>query len=116
MNRHPIERSISPSLEDDQAAAGLATPGDTANSLAEEPATLGERPLREAVDAAMRRYFDHLDGGIVTDLYSMVMAEVESPLLAAVLDYTQGNQTRAAEILGLNRGTLRKKLKQHDLI
>ncbi|WP_111414227.1 DNA-binding transcriptional regulator Fis [Billgrantia lactosivorans] len=79
-------------------------------------ATLAEQPLREAVDAAMRRYFDHLDGGTVTDLYAMVMAEVEAPLLASVLEYTQGNQTRAAEMLGLNRGTLRKKLKQHDLI
>ena len=75
-----------------------------------------EQPLREAVECAMRRYFDHLDGGTATDLYAMVMAEVEAPLMAAVLDYTQGNQTRAAEILGLNRGTLRKKLKQHDLI
>lgn len=79
------------------------------------PATT-EQPLREAVDAAMRRYFTHLDGGTVTDLYAMVLTEVEAPLLASVLEYTQGNQTRAAEILGLNRGTLRKKLKQHDLI
>lgn|SRR5690554_2078395 len=75
-----------------------------------------EQPLREAVHTAMRRYFTHLDGGTVTDLYAMVLTEVEAPLLASVLEYTQGNQTRAAEILGLNRGTLRKKLKQHDLI
>ncbi len=80
----------------------------------DEPA--GQRPLREAVDLAMRRYFTHLDGGEVTGLYAMVMAEVEAPLLAAVLDHTQGNQTRAAEMLGLNRGTLRKKLKQYDLL
>ncbi|QTF91480.1 DNA-binding transcriptional regulator Fis [Halomonas sp. BM-2019] len=78
--------------------------------------TVGQRPLREAVDLAMRRYFAHLDGGEVTGLHAMVMAEVEAPLLAAVLDHTQGNQTRAAEMLGLNRGTLRKKLKQYDLI
>ncbi|WP_240609811.1 DNA-binding transcriptional regulator Fis [Billgrantia endophytica] len=77
---------------------------------------VAEQPLRKAVDCAMRRYFDHLDGGTATDLYAMVMTEVEAPLMAAVMDYTQGNQTRAAEILGLNRGTLRKKLKQHDLI
>nr|WP_148254178.1 DNA-binding transcriptional regulator Fis [Aidingimonas lacisalsi] len=75
-----------------------------------------ERPLREAVDIAMRRYFDHLDGETVTDLYTMVLAEVESPLLARVMEYADGNQTRAAEILGLNRGTLRKKLKYYDLI
>ncbi|GHC25452.1 DNA-binding protein Fis [Aidingimonas halophila] len=75
-----------------------------------------EQPLREAVDTAMRRYFEHLDGETVTDLYAMVLAEVESPLLARVLEYADGNQTRAAEILGLNRGTLRKKLKYYELI
>jgi Fis family transcriptional regulator, factor for inversion stimulation protein len=73
-------------------------------------------PLRQAVDAAIRRYFDHLDGGEVSGLHAMVLAEVEAPLFAAVLEHTQGNQTRAAEVLGLNRGTLRKKLKQYDLI
>ncbi|NLC22463.1 MAG: DNA-binding transcriptional regulator Fis [Halomonadaceae bacterium] len=99
-----------PGLEDD---SGTDLPGLEFTALS--PATT-EQPLREAVDAAMRRYFTHLDGGTATDLYAMVLAEVEAPLLASVLEYTQGNQTRAAEILGLNRGTLRKKLKQHDLI
>ncbi|WP_084155876.1 DNA-binding transcriptional regulator Fis [Halomonas halocynthiae] len=73
-------------------------------------------PLRESVEASMKRYFAHLDGGDVSDLHAMVMAEVEAPLLASVLEYTQGNQTRTAEILGLNRGTLRKKLKHYALI
>lgn len=72
--------------------------------------------LREAVDDAMQRYFAHLDDGTVTDLYAMVMAEVEAPLLSAVMAHAGGNQTRAADMLGLNRGTLRKKLKQYDLI
>ncbi|WP_083582174.1 DNA-binding transcriptional regulator Fis [Halomonas aestuarii] len=80
------------------------------------PASGDDRPLREAVEASLARYFDHLDGSSVTDLYAMVMAEVEAPLLTSVLDHTQGNQTRAAEMLGLNRGTLRKKLKHHGLI
>ncbi len=76
----------------------------------------GPQPLREAVESAMRRYFEHLDGSQATDLYAMVMAEVEAPLLACVMDHTDGNQTRAADVLGLNRGTLRKKLKQYSLI
>lgn len=75
-----------------------------------------DRPLREAVEVSLSRYFDHLDGSSVTDLYAMVIAEVESPLLSSVLEHTQGNQTRAAEMLGLNRGTLRKKLKHYGLI
>lgn len=80
------------------------------------PGPRDDRPLREAVEASLTRYFDHLDGSSVTDLYAMVMAEVEAPLLASVLEHTQGNQTRAAEMLGLNRGTLRKKLKHYGLI
>jgi|AntRauTorcE11898_2_1112593.scaffolds.fasta_scaffold34448_2 Fis family transcriptional regulator len=92
---------------------GMATPAPGGDSLNE---SVAQQPLREVVDSAMRRYFAHLDGGDVTGLYAMVMAEVEAPLFATVLDYAQGNQTRAAEILGLNRGTLRKKLKQYDLI
>jgi len=74
------------------------------------------QPLREAVEASMQRYFEHLDGGDTSDLYAMVMAEVEAPLLASVLAYTDGNQTRAATVLGLNRGTLRKKLKHYGLL
>ena len=64
----------------------------------------------------MQRYFEHLDGGETSDLYAMVMTEVEAPLLSSVLAYTDGNQTRAAAVLGLNRGTLRKKLKHHGLL
>ncbi|MDQ7727675.1 DNA-binding transcriptional regulator Fis [Halomonas sp. SpR8] len=85
-------------------------------TLADSATSTPPQPLREAVETAMRRYFEHLDGSQATDLYAMVMAEVEAPLLACVLEHTDGNQTRAADVLGLNRGTLRKKLKQYSLI
>lgn len=85
-------------------------------TLADPAANSPPQPLREAVEAAMRRYFEHLDGSQASDLYAMVMAEVEAPLLACVLEHTDGNQTRAADVLGLNRGTLRKKLKLYGLI
>ncbi|GAB3340558.1 MULTISPECIES: DNA-binding transcriptional regulator Fis [Chromohalobacter] len=75
-----------------------------------------QQTLRESVELAMQRYFGHLDGETVSDLYGMVLTEVEVPLLEAVMRYADGNQTRAADMLGLNRGTLRKKLKQYDLI
>jgi Fis family transcriptional regulator len=65
---------------------------------------------------AMQRYFEDLDGQDATDLYALVMNEVEPPLLAAVMNYTRQNQSRTAEMLGLNRGTLRKKLKQYNLL
>lgn len=74
-----------------------------------------DKPLRECVSSAMARYFDQLNGEMSTDLYQMVLAEIEHPLLESVMRYTGGNQTRAAKLLGLNRGTLRKKLKQYEL-
>jgi len=72
--------------------------------------------LRYNVAEAMQRYFADLDGQDTRDLYELVMAEVEPPLLSAAMNYTRQNQSRTAEILGLNRGTLRKKLKQYDLL
>jgi Fis family transcriptional regulator, factor for inversion stimulation protein len=72
-------------------------------------------PLRECVGAALDRYFADLNGTNPGDLYAMVMQEVEGPLLQRVMDFTCGNQSRAAELLGINRSTLRKKLRSHGL-
>ena len=72
--------------------------------------------LRDNVSQAMNSYFNLLDGSDVTDVYRLVMSEVEAPLLESVLKHTSGNQTKAAEVLGLNRGTLRKKLKIYGLL
>lgn len=72
--------------------------------------------LRDYVETAVSNYFQHLEGQDVTNVYDMVLSEVETPLLEVVMKYTRHNQTRAAEILGLNRGTLRKKLKQYGLL
>ena len=72
-------------------------------------------PLNECVEAALKDYFEQLDGHAAANLYDMLLAEVEAPLFKATLAHTDGNQSRAAEILGLNRGTLRKKLKTYGL-
>jgi len=72
-------------------------------------------PLRTQTAQALQIYFSHLDGDHPRRLYNMVMREVEEPLFRAVLEYVKGNQSRAAEVLGLNRGTLRKKLREHGL-
>jgi Fis family transcriptional regulator len=74
------------------------------------------RNLREAVTVAVRHYLKDLDGQISADVYQMVLAEIEAPLLREIMAYTRNNQTRASIMLGLNRGTLRKKLKQYNLI
>jgi Fis family transcriptional regulator, factor for inversion stimulation protein len=72
--------------------------------------------LRDYVENAVNNYFQHLEGQDVTNVYEMVLSEVETPLLEVVMKYTRHNQTKAAEVLGLNRGTLRKKLKQYGLL
>jgi len=71
--------------------------------------------IQEQVQASIQQYFDNLGGQPSNDLYNVVMIEAEQPLLRAVLKHTRGNQTRAADMLGLNRGTLRKKLKVYGL-
>jgi Fis family transcriptional regulator, factor for inversion stimulation protein len=75
----------------------------------------GTVPLRTQTAHALQNYFSHLNGDHPRHLYEMVLREVEEPLFRTVLDYVKGNQSRAAEVLGLNRGTLRKKLREHGL-
>lgn len=74
------------------------------------------RPLAECVAAALSHYFELLDGQPPAGLYELVMREVEAPLLRTVLAHVGANQCRAAELLGINRGTLRKKMKLHGLL
>ena len=73
------------------------------------------KPLRACVEDAMKEYFQNLEGDITNDLYQMVLAEIEEPLFRSVMEYTRGNQSKAAEMMGINRGTLRKKLKMYSL-
>lgn len=87
----------------DQAAAGGSH------------APLTKLPLAEQVARALDDYFRHLDGHSPSDLHALVMGEVERPLLAAVVAHTEGNLTRAAEYLGMNRATLRNKLKKYGI-
>ena len=81
-----------------------------------ESFTAQESTLRTEVDKALRRYFIHLEDEPITDLHQMVMSEVEAPLLQAVMRYNGNNQSKASTMLGLNRGTLRTKLKQYGLL
>ncbi|MDX1610594.1 MAG: helix-turn-helix domain-containing protein [Halofilum sp. (in: g-proteobacteria)] len=69
-----------------------------------------ETPLRRCVFQELDRYFNALEGQQPCDLYKMVIRETEQALLQYVLAQTRGNQCRAASLLGMNRGTLRKKL------
>lgn len=91
------------SATDTCAAANVPDPAERAVSL------------RECVTGAVRRYLADLDDCAPDDLYDVVLREVESPLFAEVMRHYGGNQSRAAAALGINRATLRKKLRLYGL-
>ncbi len=74
-----------------------------------------ENEIAACVERAIESYFHDLDGEMPSGIYDMVLACVEQPLIEKVLHFSQGNQTRAAEYLGINRNTLRKKMAQYGI-
>jgi len=72
-------------------------------------------PLSVCVTEAIETYFDDLNGQEPNNLHNFFITEVEKPFLEVVMKQVKGNQTKAADILGINRNTLRKKLKNYDL-
>jgi Fis family transcriptional regulator, factor for inversion stimulation protein len=72
--------------------------------------------LRAHAQRTLELYFESLNGHRPSGLYALVTREVEEPLFRAVMKYTEGNQVRAAEVLGINRGTLRRKLEEYGLV
>lgn len=71
--------------------------------------------LSDNIEILLDQYFTDLAGESPGNLYNLVVSNVEKPLLLYVMNYAEGNQSKAAEILGLNRNTLRKKLKTHNI-
>ena len=71
--------------------------------------------LAQTVHRGLEDYFRDLDGDQPTDLYQLVIGEVERPMLESLMAYTENNQSMAARMLGINRATLRKKLKHYGL-
>ena len=96
--------------------AKLMTPTEQLCAPIPEHTQAKNHSLRQCVELAMEEYFSHLDGQDCTDLYQLVLQEVEEPLLNVVMKHSKNNQSKATALLGLNRGTLRKKLKLYDLL
>ena len=100
--------------EDVITAEMVAAEFQAANHSPEE--TIEADSLNSSVDFHIRRYFEALDGSMPpAGLYGRILREVEYPLIVATLEMTRGNQVKAADILGLNRNTLRKKIRELDI-
>ena len=72
--------------------------------------------LKNSTESALEKYFKTLNGTKPDNLYNLVIREVEAPLMKKIMEYTKNNQTQASKILGINRTTLRTKLKEYKLI
>ncbi|MDH5229027.1 MAG: DNA-binding transcriptional regulator Fis [Gammaproteobacteria bacterium] len=88
---------------------------DSSVSQAKPDTRMSSSKIRDSIWEALDSFFADMDGHETNNLYNMVLGEVEKPLLERVLRHTRGNQTRASELLGINRGTLRKKLRTYGL-
>ena len=73
---------------------------------------MSRNELADCVKRSLERYFKDMDGEKPTSIYEMVLKNVEKPMIETVLDRAEGNQTLAAQMLGINRATLRKKMHQ----
>ena len=74
-----------------------------------------KRLLREFVRQEVKEYFEKIDGYPIDKVYNLVIGEVEKPLIEETIYYCKGNQSKASELLGISRGTLRKKMKQYGI-
>jgi len=72
--------------------------------------------LNTTIRTSLSQFLEDLDGENPGNIYDMVLQQVEQPLLELIMQHVDGNQSKASEFLGINRGTLRKKLKTYDLI
>ncbi|BBL35705.1 DNA-binding protein Fis [Nitrosomonas stercoris] len=77
--------------------------------------TINENEISLCVRRAIEAYFSDLDGEKPCPIYEIVIRSVEKPLIEIAMQHAQGNQTKAAELLGINRNTLRNRLTKHQL-
>jgi len=80
------------------------------------PSRALDSSLSETVRRTLQDYLDTLGGHEPSNIYRLVQDEVERPMLEVMMRYTHGNQSKAAQYMGINRATLRTKLKRHNLL
>ena len=83
---------------------------------AEQARAQEEQPLRDTIRSYLEKYFMELGNEAPKNLYKNMLNMIEKPMLIGIMRYTRSNQSRAAKLLNISRGTLRKKLKIYDLL
>ena len=86
------------------------------NKKAEMTADLETITLKQVVKDTLRNYFSNIGGEQPVDFYSILLEEIERPLLEVLINHTHYNQVKMAQILGISRRTLRKELKQYGML
>lgn len=74
------------------------------------------KPLRDCVLSAFKNYYSHLDGSEPSNVMELFESQAEAAAIEATMNYTRGNQSKGAKVLGISRGTLRKLLKKYNLV
>lgn len=105
----------STALTDDTVEGSVLSAADRAEPASPASRSAARVPLRDHVANSVRRYLGDLNGSGAENLYDIALRELEIPLFAEVLQHCDGNQSRAADMLGIHRGTLRRKLKEYGL-
>jgi DNA-binding protein Fis len=118
--RHPVRAPAVSRREAWQAQAPMRLTnlgrGGPRSVMTRKTRINGSNEIVRSVDRSLEEYFKRLDGETPTGVYDMVIGHVERALLASIMTRTEGNQTQAADMLGMNRTTLRAKLVKHKLV
>lgn len=89
---------------------------DLSNQQATSVTSISTASLRECVKISVQNYLSQLEGQTISNVYDLVLSEIEEPLLQTIMQYTDQNQSQAAVLMGLSRGTLRKKLERYGML
>ena len=114
MSTQTFDNRAEATPETTTAEAAVQTVVNPTNVINAEVNTTS-KPLKECVHSAMKNYYSNVEGAEPSEVYEMLLSQIEPPLLDTTMEFTRGNQSKAAILLGLSRGTLRKKLKKNGL-
>jgi Fis family transcriptional regulator len=111
-----LKRSRHKQAQQQKRFGDSAVTSGVANTNQDEAADMSKESIQEVVQKSLEDYFNDLGEQKPTNIYDMMVMTVEKPILEVVMTRADGNQSHAAQMLGINRNTLRKKLQEHGLL